>query len=108
MKFSRTAIIIVSFFLIIIGGFIISHTTPSMSIRAHIFINGYPIGAFKGTIQVNKGQYNMDKDVLHRGNSMIYTMVGYHIYDRVTGDVISNYKVKKIGFLYFVEDYGEG
>ncbi|UZW15399.1 hypothetical protein OSC52_06055 [Clostridium pasteurianum] len=108
MKFSRTAIIIVSFFLIIIGVFIISHTTPSMSIRSHTFINGYPIGAFRGTMQVNKGQYNVDKDILDKENSIIYTMVGYHLYDRITENTIANYKVKKIGFLYFAEDYGEG
>lgn len=108
MKFSRKVIIILLSFLITIGGFIISHITPSMSIRTHIFVTGYPIGSFKGTVQVNKGQSNMDKSILDKENAMIYTIIGYNLYDKVTGNVIGNYKVKKIGFLYFTENYGEG
>ncbi|MCI1946526.1 MAG: hypothetical protein LKJ66_12985 [Clostridium luticellarii] len=107
MKFSRKVIIILLFFLIIAAGFIISHATPSISIRTHIFASGYPVGAFKGTVKVNKGQYNMDKSILDKENAMIYTIVGYNLYDRATGNVITNYKVKKIGPLYFTEDYGE-
>jgi hypothetical protein len=96
-----------SSFLIVIGGFIISHMTPSMSIRTHIFVTGYPIGAFRGTVHINKGQYNMDKSILDKENAMIYTIGGYNLYDRLTGNVLSNYKVRKIGFLYFTENYGE-
>jgi hypothetical protein len=107
MKFSRKVIIIILFFLIIVGGFIISHMTPSTSIRTHIFVTGYPIGAFRGTVQINKGQYNMDKSILDKENAMIYTIIGYNLYDRQTGNVISNYKVKKVEFLYFTENYGE-
>lgn len=107
MKFSRKVIIVLSSFLIIIAGFIISHITPSLSIRTHIFVTGYPIGAFKGTVQANKDQYNWDKSVLIKENAMIYTIIGYNLYDRQTGNIISNYKVKKVGFLYLTESYGE-
>lgn len=107
MKFSKKVIIMLSSFSIIIEVFIISHMTPSMSIRTHIFVTGYSIGAFRGTVQINKGQYNMDKSILDKENAMIYTIVGYNLYDRLTGNVISNYKVKKIGFLYFTENYRE-
>lgn len=107
MKFSRKFTIILSSFLIIIGGFIISHITPSISIRTHIFVTGYSIGAFTGTVQINKEQYNWDKGVLSKENAMIYTIIGYNLYDRQTGNVISNYKVRKLAFLYFTESYGE-
>ncbi|ADK15300.1 hypothetical protein WX45_02718 [Clostridium ljungdahlii DSM 13528] len=107
MKFSRKGIVILSSFIIIIGGFIISHITPSISIRTYIFVSGYSVGAFKGTVHVNKGQYNMDKNILDKENAVIYTIVGYNLYDKATGNLISNYKVRKIGLLYFTEDYGE-
>lgn len=106
MKFSKKFIKLL-FFLVIIGGFIISHMTPSVSIRTHIFVTGYPIGAFKGTVHINESQYNMDKSILNKENAMIYAFDGYNLYDRPTGNVLRNYKVKKIGFLYFTDNYGE-
>ncbi|EJE7235128.1 hypothetical protein FC820_10900 [Clostridium sporogenes] len=107
MKSLRKVIIILCTFVLIIGGFIATHITPSRSIRTHIFISGHPIGAFKGTVKTNEGQYKLDKDIFDKENSMIYTIVGYNIYDRTTGNVISNYKVKKMGFLYLTGPYGE-
>ncbi|MHC6179096.1 hypothetical protein ACYUJ6_04475 [Clostridium sp. JNZ X4-2] len=108
MRFSRKVIIILLFFLIITAGFIISHATPSISIRTHIFASGYPVGAFKVTLHVHKGLYNADKNALHKENAMIYYIQGYNLYDRATKNPIGNYKVKKIGPLYFTENYGEG
>jgi hypothetical protein len=32
--------------------------------RKYIFVTGHPIGAFKGTIQINEGQYKLDRNVL--------------------------------------------
>lgn len=107
MKFSRKVIIILSTFIIIVGGFIITHATPAISIRTHIFAEGYIVGTFRGTVKVNYGQYNMDKDILDKENAMIYTIWGYNLYHKLTGNVISNYKVIKRGFLYFTEPYGE-
>ncbi|MBP2032593.1 hypothetical protein J2Z42_001265 [Clostridium algifaecis] len=108
MKFSRKAIIIFFSILMIAGGFIISHISPSASIRTHIFVTGHPVGAFSVTININKTEYNFDKDVLNRENAMIYNIMGNDLYDRRTGNIIVNYKVKRIGFLYFTEGYGDG
>lgn len=107
MKSSRKVIIILCTLIVITGGFITTHITPSISIRAHIFVSGHPIGAFKGTVQTNELQYKLDKNILDSQNAMIYTIKGYIIYGISTGNVISNYKVKKIGFLYFTVGYGE-
>lgn len=85
------------------------HITPSLSIRTHIFMTGHPIGAFKVDIQVNKMQYNMDKVLLDNENAMIYSITGdYDLYDIRTENLICNYKVIKVGFLYLTEAYGEG
>ena len=91
----------------IIGIFILIHSSPFLSVRTHVFVTGHPIRAFKGTVHINKGQYNMDKSKLDKENAMIYTITGNNLYDIETGNVIINYKVTKIGFLYFVKDYGE-
>jgi hypothetical protein len=94
---------------LIIGGLIIDHITPSLSIRTHIFVTGHPIGAFRVTPYINEGQYHMDKVLLDSENAMIYTITGgYKLYDRETGNLIVNYKVTKVGFLYLTEGYGQG
>lgn len=108
MKFSKKIIVTLCIFTIVICGFIIAHINPSMSIRAHLFIYGHPIGAFRGNIKTMDSLYKADKDMLDKENAMVYPIEGYTEYDRLTGNVISNYKVKKMGFLYFTETYGEG
>ena len=106
MKFLRKAIIILFTLIIIIGGVIITHITPSISIRTHLFVTGHPIGAFKSTIYINKGQYEMDKDILDKENAMIYEIADFDLYDGGTGNPMSNFKVTKTWILYFAELYG--
>jgi len=106
MKFLRKAIIILFTLIIIIGGVILTHITPSISIRTHLFVTGHPIAAFKVTIHINKGQYKMDKGILDNENAMIYNTADYNLYDVATGNPIGNYKVKKKWILYFAEQYG--
>lgn len=108
LKFSRK-VIFRSVCYFIIGLIIIGHITPAVSIRTHIFVTGHPLSAFRGNIQVNKLQYNMDKGFLDSKNAMIYSITGdCNLYDRSTENVIVNYKVTKVGFLYLTEGYGEG
>lgn len=95
-------------FIIIIGVFIITHIAPSIFIRTHLFIFGHPIGAFRGTVEINEPQYKLDKVMLDDENAMIYTIRGCNLFYHITGNSMINYKVKKIGFLYFTEAYGIG
>ena len=104
----KKIIIILCTLIVIINGFIITHINPSISIRTHLFISGHPIGAFRVNVQTNELQYKIDKNILDNENAMIYSTLGYKLYDRATGKVLSNYKVKKIEFLYFTDEYGEG
>ena len=108
MKSFKKVIIILCTLIVIISGFIITHITPSISIRTHLFMSGHPIGTFKVNVQTNELQYKLDKNILDNENAMIYSIVGYKLYDRATGNVLGNYKVKKIEFLYFTDEYGEG
>ncbi|MBC8060160.1 MAG: hypothetical protein H7Y18_05790 [Clostridiaceae bacterium] len=107
MKFKRIIIVILSILLLIIAVFLIAHINPSMSIRTYVFINGHPIGAFKGTVQTNELEYKLDKDILDKENAMIYDIKGYAVYSKY-GMQIENYKVKKRGFLYYADSYGGG
>ncbi|MCB2309174.1 hypothetical protein LGL08_21635 [Clostridium estertheticum] len=107
MKFVRKIIIILFTLIIIIGGVIITHITPSMSIRTYLFVTGHPIGAFKSTISINKGQYEMDKDILDNEHAMIYETDDFIVYDGGTGNPMSNFKVTKTWILYFAEIYGQ-
>lgn len=106
MRFSKKAIV-VCIIIIIIGGFVATHIRPNISIRTHIFMTGHPIETFKGNIEANDFQYKLDKEVLDSENEMIYGIKDSNLKDRETGNVISNYKVTKIGFLYFTKNYGE-
>ena len=107
MKVVRKFFIIVFTLIIIIGGVIITHITPPISIRTHLFVTGHPIGAFKANIYINKGQYEMDKDILDKENSMIYEITDFTVYDGGTGNPMSNFKVTKTWILYYAEIYGE-
>ncbi|MBU3169931.1 hypothetical protein [Clostridium estertheticum] len=107
MKFLRKVIVILLTIIIFIGGVIITHITPSISIRTHLFVTGHPIGAFKVSVHVNKGQYEMDKEILDNENAMIYRTADYNLYDGATGNPIGNYKVEKSSILYFAQQYGE-
>ena len=106
MKLLRKAIIILFTLIIIIGGVIITHITPPISIRTHLFLTGHPIGAFKATIYINKGQYEMDKDILDNENAMIYGIHDFIVYDGGTGNPMGNFKVTKTWILYFAKIYG--
>ncbi len=104
MKFLKKEITTIAI-LMIIGIFILIHSSPFLSVRSHIFVTGHPFKAFKETIRVNRVKYNWERSKLNKKNTMIYTITGNNLYDRITGNVITNYKVTKILFLYFVKDY---
>ncbi|ENY99499.1 hypothetical protein ACED96_15205 [Clostridium thermobutyricum] len=90
----------------IIAIFIALHSTPSLSIRTKLLFDGYFLEFFKGDIVFNEFQHNLDKDILEKDNSKIYTFTGTNATYR-EGFLINNFKVKKVGFLYFADSYGE-
>ncbi len=86
--------------------FITLHLTPSLSIRSNLLFDGYFLEFFKGNIVFNEFQHNLDKDILEKDDSKIYTFTGSNATYK-EGFLINNFKVKKVGFLYFAEPYGE-
>ena len=92
--------------IILFSSFIILHITPALAVRSHLFVTGHPVAPFTVNVSFNKPQQNMDKDLLERENCKIYCIDG-DITDNDIGTLIHNFKVKKIGFLYFADYYGE-
>ncbi|MBM7833151.1 hypothetical protein [Clostridium sardiniense] len=97
---------IISGILVIAVIFILSHLTPSASIRSDLFFKGYFIKSIIADIEFNEFQHNLDKVTLEDDNSKIYSVKNKGFTDR-NGFGIYNFKVKKVGFLYFANAYGE-
>lgn len=97
---------IISGILVIAVIFILSHLTPSAAIRSELFFKGYFMKSIIVDIEFNEEQHNLDKKTLEEENSKIYTVKNEGFTDR-NGFLINNFKVKKVGFLYFANSYGE-
>lgn len=103
---NRKIKMIISGILVIAVIFILSHLTPSAAIRSDLFFKGYFIKSIIADIEFNEEQHNLDKETLEDENSKIYTVKNKGFTDR-NGFLINNFKVKKVGFLYFANNYGE-
>ncbi len=97
---------IISSILVIAVIFILSHLTPAAAIKSDLFFKGYFIKSITADIEFNEEQHNLDKEILEEENSKIYNIKNKGFTDR-NGFSIYNFKVKKVGFLYFADNYGE-
>lgn len=102
MKKSKSTIVIT----ITIMLFIILHLTPSLAIRTRVFFMGYFVNAIKTDVVDDVTHNNMDKELLESENAKCYTLTNPPI-EKATQGVLRNYKVVKIGPLYFASYYGE-
>lgn len=91
--------------IIVIIGFITLHITPSVAVRTYIFTYGHPIVSITTTVRINEDETNMDKLMLTKENSSIYYIDG-DVKDNIGVNIV-NFKVKKIGFVYYAEPYGQ-
>lgn len=83
------------------------HLTPKSSLKTHIFLTGHFMEAISTDIIEDIEHNEMDKDELTKENAKCYRLTKPPI-EKATQGVLRNYKVRKIGFLYFAEYYGEG
>lgn len=79
------------------------HTNPTLSVKTNLFLSGHPVLAFNSSVEVNNLQTNLDKEALAEENSEIYKVSNIDSNDNSP----FNFKVKKIGILYFATPYGE-
>lgn len=90
--------------IIVIIGFIILYIILLVVVRIYIFIYGYFIVLIIIIVRINEDEINMDKLMLIKENFSIYYIDG-DVKDNIGVNIV-NFKVKKIGFVYYVEFYG--
>ena len=86
--------------------YIILHSTPTLALRTHLFMNGHPIVSLSTGIVDDELHNNIDKQILESQNAKCYTLTK-PAFEKVTQSNLSNYKVTKKGFLFYAEYYGE-
>ncbi|WP_042457274.1 hypothetical protein [Neobacillus dielmonensis] len=88
--------------------FLILHLTPKIAIRTHLLFMGYPKQAFSSTIYEFKFHSDTDRNHFLRSNpnARVYTLTEPP-FEKATESELSHYIIRKVGFLYFAEFYGE-
>ncbi|MGR3763090.1 hypothetical protein [Rossellomorea sp. NS-SX7] len=87
--------------------FMVLHRTPHMAVRTKVFFMGYPADAFTTGIVDDEYHNEVDKEKFSSLNAKAYTLTEPPV-EKATQGELRNYLVKKVGFLYFAEYYGEG
>jgi hypothetical protein len=86
--------------------FLLLHSTPSMALRTQVFIMGYPKVALTSAIIDDEYHNEVDKDKFAELNAKAYTLTKPPI-EKATQGELSNFLVRKIGFFYLAEYYGD-
>lgn len=85
--------------------FFLLHSTPSMALRTHVFILGYPKAALTSEV-VDDVYHNEEyKEKFAELNAKAYTLTKPPI-EKATQGELSNFLVRKFGFFYLVEYLG--
>ncbi|WLR54688.1 hypothetical protein LC048_20110 [Mesobacillus subterraneus] len=100
----RIKIIIIAALVVV---FILLHSTPTMALKTHVFIMGYPKAAILSGVIQDEYHNKVDKEKFAELNAKAYTLTKPPI-EKATQGELRNYLVRKIGFLHFAEYYGEG
>lgn len=82
------------------------HSTPHLALRTHLVINGYPIIAVTTKIMDDEYHNSIDKEKFRELNAKAYTLSKPPI-EKATDGELRNFLVRKVGFIHFVEYYGE-
>ncbi|MBR7553738.1 hypothetical protein ACFFJI_00695 [Allobacillus sp. GCM10007491] len=87
--------------------FLLLHSTPNTALRTKVFFMGYPKAALTSPIIDDVYHNEVDKDQFAEMNAKAYTLTKPPI-EKATQGELRNYVVKRLGFIYFAEYYGEG
>ncbi|MBS8266388.1 hypothetical protein DYI25_18350 [Mesobacillus boroniphilus] len=100
----RNKIIILAALVIV---FILLHSTPTMALKTHVFMMGYPKAAISSGVIEDEYHNEVDKEKFAELNAKAYTLTKPPT-EKATQGELRNYLVRKVGFLHFAEYYGEG
>jgi len=86
--------------------FLVLHSTPNLALRTCVFFMGYPKAAFITDIADDEYHNKFDKKKFAKLNAKAYTLTKPP-FEKATESELRNYLVRKKGFLYFADYYGE-
>ncbi|MBP0726475.1 hypothetical protein J5Y03_15040 [Bacillus sp. RG28] len=85
--------------------FILLHLSPSIALRTHVFMDGHPIVALTTKIVDDQEHNQMDKEFLRNEHAKCYSLTKPPK-DDLTDSFLQNYIVRKKGFIYIANYYG--
>ncbi|PYZ96663.1 hypothetical protein CR205_13265 [Alteribacter lacisalsi] len=85
---------------------VLLHATPSMALRTQVFIMGYPKAALTSPIVEDAYHNKVDEEKFAELNAKAYTLTHPPI-EKATQGELSNFLVRKFGFFYAAEYYGD-
>lgn len=97
---------ILLFLAMLITVFFLLHSTPNIALRTNVFFLGYPIKAITTGIIDDKFHNNIDKEDYVKLDLKAYTLTKPPL-EKNTGGYLSNYTVRKVGYLYFAKYLGD-
>ena len=87
--------------------FILLHSTPTIALKTHVFMMGYPKAAILSEVIEDEHHNKVDQEKFAELNAKAYTLTKPPT-EKATQGELRNYLVKKRWFLHFAEYYGEG
>ncbi|WP_129692227.1 hypothetical protein [Gottfriedia acidiceleris] len=93
-------------FIIPIILFYVLHSSPSIALRTHVLFDGHPILAVKTKIVDDEQHNEMDKAYLRKEQAKCYSLTKAPK-EKATDSFLTNYIVRKKGFIYVAAYYGD-
>lgn len=85
--------------------FVVLHSTPKLALRTHVFFNGHPILAIQTEIIDDREHNRLDKEYLKIEQAKCYSLTKAPK-GGATDSYFTNYIVRKKGFIYKANYYG--
>ena len=104
-KWSEILLMISPVIIIPIILFAVLHSTPKLALRTHVFFNGHPILAFQTEIIPDREHNRIDKEYLKKEQAKCYSLTKAPN-GGTTDSHFTNYIVRKKGFIYKANYYG--
>lgn len=89
-------------FSIVIGTYLLLHSTPNTALRTNLFAMGHPIKAITTGIIEEKNINKQDKAEYAKSNTKLYKLTKPP-YEKGTGGTLIYFTVRKLNLLYFAD-----
>lgn len=97
----RTAVLLVLLMI-----YVITHSTPELALRTHVFFMGHPIIAITTDIEEDPYHNDYHKAEFEKLDASAYILTNPPV-EKATESELISFMVKKKGLLHFAEYFGE-